>query len=204
MSCSSAECINIIAAHLYRILVLLEQLTSQLAITEARFSYFRTAFALAGEEVNVVGFIGTTVGVDFSQTNVITFNNERSSTISLPGTILGNVTTNGTSRITYAAFRNGNLFNTSMTTATLGGTVIAGRVVNQSVNNLEDPLTITFTKNQVSSQSHVQNLSRLHTTDHCLLFSLPAIMAQIPDVSSGTSMQMVCMLLAATALHSFL
>ena len=138
---------------LCRILVLLERLTSQLPIVGTRFSYVRTAFAVAGEEVDMTGFTGATVGVDFSQTNVITLDGERSTTLSLPADILNNVMTNGTLRLTYASFRNGNLFNTSETSETLGGTVIAAQVVDQTVENLENPLTITFTKSQVSSRS---------------------------------------------------
>ena len=193
-----------ITAHPCRILVLLEQLTSQIPITETRFSYDRAAFALAGEEVNATGFVGTTVGVDFDQTNVIIFDDGRSTTISLPADILDSIMTNGTLRLTYASFKNGNLFNTAETSETLGGMVIAARVVDQSVDNLENPLTITFTKNQVSSQVPLACFQGYASLAVSLSFSLPAIMAQMPVASFGTSPPMVGWLCDANTLTKLL
>lgn len=99
--------------------------------------------------------MGTTVGVGFSQPNDIMFGGDGSSTtVSLPANILNNYVTNGPLRLTYASFRNGNLFNTSQTSEVLGGAVIAARIVNLSVDGLEDPVKTTFTKSKVSSSNY--------------------------------------------------
>ena len=127
-----------------RVLRLLEQLTAQVPLTAgSEFVYTGLMFSVAAEEISMADSQETGYEMDF----------RGSTSISLPESLfrgIANVTQNSTFRITRAAFENGSIFPSPELAAELGGAVIAASVVGYPVDNLQDPVVLTFPKNEVS------------------------------------------------------
>lgn len=97
-------------------------------------------------------FQGISFAMDFSE---LTGKAGTSASISLPESILGNIvnaTQLGAFRIIHASFSDGNIFPSS-TSEILGGIVIATSIVDYTIDNLQDPVVINFTKNEASLYS---------------------------------------------------
>ena len=122
----------------------MEQLTAQVPLTSgSEFVYTGVMFSVAAEEVSVADSQEAGFEMDFRGTT----------SISLPESLfrgITNVTQNSTFRITRAAFENGSIFPSPELAAMLGGAVIAASVVGYPVDNLQDPVVLTFPKNEAS------------------------------------------------------
>ena len=127
-----------------RVLRLLEQLTAQVPlIADSEFVYTGSMFSVAASEISVANSPETGLEINF----------RGSASISLPESLfrgIANVTQNSTFRITRAAFENGSIFPSPELVAMLGGAVIATSVVGYPVDNLQDPVVLTFPKNEAS------------------------------------------------------